>query len=62
MTKIDELLLGQYKQDKRNGRGTYHYKDGSRYEGDWIDDQKAGHGVFIWPTGDRYELRYSQML
>ncbi len=56
MTTIDELLLGQYKRDKRNGKGTRYYKDGSQYVGDWVDDQKAGHGVFIWPDDDRYEI------
>ncbi len=61
MTKIGELLLGQYQQDKRNGKGTRYYIDGSKYVGDWVDDQKAGQGLFIWPDGDRYEMRYLRM-
>ncbi len=45
----------------RNGKGTCHYTDGSKYAGDWVNDQKVGQGVFTWPHGDRYEIRYSQM-
>jgi hypothetical protein len=56
MTTINELLPGQYRNDKRNGKGTRYYTDGSKYTGDWIDDEKASQGVFIWSNGDRYEI------
>jgi hypothetical protein len=52
-------LLGQYKEGKMNGKGTYYYADGDKYTGDWVDEQKTGQGVFIWASGNRYELRCS---
>jgi hypothetical protein len=62
MSTVNERHLGQYKSDKRSGKGTQYYADGSRYTGDWIDDQKMGEGIFSWPTGDRYEMRNLKMM
>jgi len=37
------------------GKGTYHWANGDRYEGDWVNDQMNGKGIFFWADGDRYE-------
>mmetsp|Transcript_19471 Transcript_19471/g.33104 ORF Transcript_19471/g.33104 Transcript_19471/m.33104 type:complete len:84 (-) Transcript_19471:6-257(-) len=29
---------GEWKDDKKNGRGVYTYPDGSKYDGEWKDD------------------------
>jgi hypothetical protein len=55
-------LLGQYKNNKRNGKGTYRYSNGNTYIGDWVDDKMTGQGSFTWHNGDRYEMIYSQVL
>jgi hypothetical protein len=55
VTIIGELLLGQYKNDLMNGKGTYYYAGGNKYIGDWIDGYKTGHGVFIWSDGSQYQ-------
>ncbi len=34
--------MGQWKDDKRNGKGTNHFPTGEKYTGDWVDDKKAG--------------------
>ncbi|CAF4933368.1 unnamed protein product, partial [Rotaria sp. Silwood2] len=61
-----EQQLGQYKDGKKNGKGTFVSATdangaSSKYTGDWIDDVRTGQGVYIWANGDRYELRYSQI-
>ena len=33
-----------------DGKGTFNYKDGSTYVGEWKDSEKHGHGVFTWPS------------
>ncbi len=58
---INEQLVGQYKDGKQNGKGTYYFVNGHKYTGDWVDHQESGEGVFTWRNGDRYEMRCSQM-
>lgn len=36
--------VGEFKNGKRNGRGTYSSLSGERYEGDWKDDRRNGFG------------------
>ena len=31
------------------------WKDGNRYEGEYINDLKHGFGVYTWADGSRYE-------
>lgn len=52
------IYEGYIKNNKRNGKGRYTWKDGNYYEGDWNDDQKEGMGKFVWTTGDVYEGEY----
>lgn len=42
-----------------NGRGTYHYSDGSVYEGSWVDSKMHGKGVYVYPNHDRYEGEFA---
>ena len=30
------------------------WKDGKRYEGDFVNDKREGEGTFIWADGRRY--------
>ncbi len=59
--EINEQLLGQFKDDKMNGKGTYYYADGRKYTGDIVDDNFEGQGVFIWTSGNRYEMKCSEI-
>ena len=38
-----------------HGKGTYYYRNGRKYEGNWVAGYKEGYGVFRWPNGDSYE-------
>lgn len=60
------FLIGEYKNDHRNGYGKYYWSDGEYYEGEWKDDlmhglinyililKIIGYGIYIWPDGKKY--------
>jgi hypothetical protein len=31
-----------------SGYGTYYYKDGSKYSGDFLNNKRQGHGTMIY--------------
>ena len=37
------------------GKGKYSWKDGSCYEGDWVNGKREGFGVYYYSSGDWYE-------
>jgi hypothetical protein len=37
-----------------DGKGTFSFPDGSRYEGEFSGGQFQGPGAFFWPDGSRY--------
>jgi hypothetical protein len=37
---------GCYKRNMRNGIGTFYFKDGSIYQGEWVDNEICGY-VFL---------------
>ncbi len=50
------LLLGEWKDGKRNGKGTLTRLNGDVYEGNFSADQKNGHGIMRYATsGDVFE-------
>jgi len=48
--------VGEFKNDVRNGYGTYYYPDGTRYEGDWENNDRNGFGKYFSANGS---LEYS---
>ena len=51
---------GEYKDDKKHGKGTYIWGPntkwaGDKYIGDYINDVRTGEGVYIYASGSRYE-------
>lgn len=50
-----EYYEGEWKNDKMNGYGIYHYSNGDVYEGDWVDDMQCGYGKYFFTDGNRYE-------
>ena len=47
---------GEFKNGKKDGKGTMTYKNEYEYEGDWKDDLREGKGIYInKKTKDKYE-------
>jgi len=51
--------VGEVKNGKRNGQGTYYYANGCKYEGQWKEDKKHGQGTENYISGNRYEGQYA---
>ena len=39
--------------DIRHGQGTYIWKNGSKYTGNWLDNNQDGQGIYIYPDGSK---------
>ena len=37
--------VGEFKDGKFDGQGTYTFPDGQKYVGEWRDDRRSGHGT-----------------
>ena len=48
------LYQGQYKDNKRHGRGKCAWPNGSVYEGEWLNDVPHGRGRHWMANGDWY--------
>ena len=46
--------IGQLKDGKLNGQGTFTWSDGDKYVGSWINGKKHGQGTYTWSDGDKY--------
>ena len=46
--------VGEYKNDKMHGEGTYTYDDGSKYVGEFNDGNFHGQGTMTYADGDKY--------
>ena len=42
-----------------HGDGQMLFRDGMRYEGQYVKDKKSGTGQFIWPDGRMYSGEWS---
>ncbi len=54
-TAVQEKYEGEWVDGKMQGRGIYHYSDGSVYDGNWMAGKMQGKGLFLYPNGNRYE-------
>ena len=51
---------GEFRENKKQGKGTYIWANGNRYEGDFVEDEPSGRGKFVFASGDQYEGEYSK--
>ena len=55
MLKDGIVYFGQWnKIGLREGHGIQLWRDGAKYEGQWMNDQANGHGRLIHADGDSY--------
>ena len=47
--------VGQLKNGKRHGYGSYHFANGDKYEGEYRSGEKQGYGTYQFKSGARYE-------
>ena len=38
-----------------HGEGVFHYANGNRYEGEFVDGKRKGKGTFYFANGDKVE-------
>lgn len=51
----EEWYDGEWKNDKMEGYGVYHYSNGDIYEGYWANNMHNGYGKYTFTDGNRYE-------
>ena len=47
-----ERYEGDYRNDKREGKGIYYYNDGDRQMGDYSNDKRIGKHVILTKNGE----------
>jgi hypothetical protein len=50
-----DRYVGEYRNGKPHGKGTYYYNNGDRYVGDYANGVREGFGTQYYKSGDRYE-------
>ena len=48
--------MGEFKDEKRHGKGCLYYASGNSYNGDWVNNKREGKGVYQSKDGDLYEV------
>jgi hypothetical protein len=46
---------GEFRENRKDGRGLHIWASGDKYEGDFVEDEPAGKGTWEFSTGDKYE-------
>ncbi len=62
---IKEQLLGQWKENKKHGKGTYIWGPASKwagdiYKGDYVDGNRTGQGIYNYANGNVYEGQFKE--
>lgn len=45
---------GEWKDNRRDGKGQWTYPDGGKYIGQLLEDTRSYQGTYIWPNGSKY--------
>jgi hypothetical protein len=53
-----DVYIGEFKNDRRDGMGTYTFACGDTYEGQFSMDCISGHGKYTWVSGRTYEGQF----
>ena len=46
--------VGEWKEGKKHGQGTYTWSDGKKYVGEYKDGLPNGQGTYTLPNGEKY--------
>jgi hypothetical protein len=50
--------IGEFKDDKKHGLGTYTWTDGEQYVGEWSYEKRSGKGTQTKANGEKYVGEY----
>ena len=50
--QFGESYVGEWKDNKANGKGTHIWSTGDKYEGEWFEFLKHGYGTDYFANGD----------
>ena len=53
---------GEWKKGLREGRGSFTYANGDKYDGDFKNDERNGEGTYTYQNGDIYKGSYENDL
>lgn len=53
------LIVGEWVNDSRQGKGKYYFATGEVYEGTFTNNNFDGRGIYIYANGDRVEGVFS---
>ena len=51
---------GEWKANKKHGKGIHRYANGSSYDGDWKADKMHGYGIYTFENKDSFEGEFVQ--
>ena len=56
ITKYDngDIYIGEKKNNKRHGQGSYTWSNGNKYVGEYKDGEMSGQGTYTWVEGRKY--------
>ncbi len=43
-----EIIVGFFKNNAKNGHGTFYFHNGDRFEGEYYNGKRNGHGIYVW--------------
>lgn len=49
------LYDGEWKNNRRHGKGKYIWHNGDRYVGGFVEGKRSGTGIYYFASGERYE-------
>ena len=49
-----DKYVGEFKDDKQNGQGTFTYASGDKYVGEFKDGKRHGQSTYTFASGDKY--------
>jgi hypothetical protein len=48
------VYIGEFRNNRRDGKGVWIYPNGARYTGDFKDGKPSGAGTYAYPNGSKY--------
>ena len=53
-TSNGQKFVGEFRDDKKHGQGTFTAPNGEKYVGEYRDDKRNGQGTLTFPSGEKF--------